>query len=97
MNVEVLGFSDCPNTPVLRERVAVAVRDAGSAFRLRYVDQCSLAENDPRRGYPAPTVLVEGIDLFGLSVSTTTAMGCRVYAGGLPSVEEIRSRLLPRR
>ncbi|VAX38987.1 hypothetical protein MNBD_PLANCTO03-926 [hydrothermal vent metagenome] len=91
--VEVLGFGGCPNTPKMRDRVAEAVGALGSGYVLVEVDQESLAADDLRRGYPAPTVLVDGVDLFGLPAPSSLAMGCRVYPGGLPSAEEIQSRL----
>lgn len=93
MKIEILGFEDCPNTPAFRERVGEAVQMASVQASVVYIDQQSLPENDARRGYPTPTVLVDGRDLFGMPVPTSPAMGCRVYAGGLPDVKEITRRL----
>lgn len=92
MQIEVLGFSDCPNTPEFLRRVRLASAQL-SGSRLLYVDQESLPESDVRRGYPTPTALVNGRDLFGLPVPTTPSMGCRLYEGGLPDVDTIAARL----
>src|SRR5690606_39363169 len=80
--VEVLGFADCPNTPEFLRRVQSASGQL-DGVQVVYVDQESLPENDIRRGYPTPTALVNGRDLFGLPVPTAPSLGCRMYAGGL--------------
>lgn len=92
MKVEVLGFEGCPNTPTFRERVTAATEMVGG-FEVTYIDQESLAEGDLRRGYPTPTALVDGDDIFGMPKPTVPSMGCRMYPGGLPTVDEIAARL----
>jgi hypothetical protein len=92
MRVEVLGFADCPNTAEFRRRVERAAVDAGG-FEVIYVDQEALPADDLRRGYPAPTAIVSGSDLFGLPRPTSPSLGCRMYPGGVPSVAEIAERL----
>jgi hypothetical protein len=92
IQVEVLGFSDCPNTPEFLRRVQVAATRVDGA-RVVYVDQEALPEDDVRRGYPTPTALANGRDLFGLPVPTTPSMGCRMYEGGLPDEDAIISQL----
>lgn len=42
-----------------------------------------------RRGWPAPTVLVDGKDLSGMSEPQGVAMACRTYEGGTPSEAQI--------
>ena len=92
IRIEILGFPDCPNTPEFRERVQAAANEVGG-FVLVAVDQQTLPTNDVRRGYPAPTALVHGRDLFGLPIPTSPTLSCRTYAGGLPSVNEIAANL----
>src|SRR5262245_19883832 len=60
MKIEVLGFEGCPHTPDLLANTQSAAAAAGVA--VVYVDQHHLAEDDLRRGYPAPTILVDGRD-----------------------------------
>jgi hypothetical protein len=90
MTIEVLGFEGCPNTPQTRERVEKAMTSMGLAANVAYVDQNKLDENDRRRGWPSPTVLVDGRDLFGMTPPRAVAMGCRMYPnGGAPTEAEI--------
>jgi hypothetical protein len=92
MRIEVLGFADCPSTGPFRERVQAAADRVGG-FTVVAIDQTTLPAEDLRRGYPAPTALVGGRDLFGLPVPAAPSMGCRMYAGGLPGVEVIAVKL----
>ena len=92
MEIEVLGFEGCPNSPKFRQRVDSAASSV-SGLRVIHIDQESLPPDDLRRGYPTPTALVDNRDLFGMPRPETTAMGCRIYPGGLPSAEEIAQRL----
>ncbi len=92
IRIEILGFPDCPNTPEFGQRVQTAANEVGG-FVLIAVDQQTLPANDVRRGFPAPTALVHGRDLFGLPVPTLPTLSCRTYAGGLPSVNEIAAKL----
>ena len=93
MNIEVLGFEGCPHTPRIRKNVEKAAASMGLDVRVSYVDQNKLAENDVRRGWPAPTVLVDGKDLFGMPEPQSAAMACRSYEGGSPSESQIASAL----
>ena len=45
------------------------------------------------RGWPTPTVLVDGRDLFGLLAPATPSMGCRVYPDGVPEANDIAEKL----
>lgn len=92
MKIEVLGFADCPNTPEFLARVRAAARRVEGA-QVVYVDQEALPASDLRRGYPTPTALVNGDDLFGLPRPTAPSMGCRMYEGGLPTADRIEQRL----
>jgi hypothetical protein len=76
----------------MREHLRAA-RGSGPASAFADVNQETLPESDIRRGWPTPTILVDGHDLFGMPAPSAPAMGCRVYPGGVPSAEEIRSRL----
>ena len=90
--IEVVGFGGCPMTPAFLRRVREASIDVGG-FTVVYIDQEALAEDDLRRGYAAPSALLDGRDIFGLPVPTSPAMSCRIYEGGLPSREQIAARL----
>lgn len=92
--IEVLGFGGCPSTTITRANAQEAVKALGLATQVHYVDQEALPPDDPRRGWPAPTILVAGRDLFGLpGPSEDSTLSCRMYPGGAPSVDEIAEAL----
>lgn len=95
MKIEVLGFESCPNTPRMRANVEKAVTSMGLAANVLYVDQEKLPENDRRRGWPSPTVLVDGRDLFGMTPPQEgDSMSCRTYSdGGARNEAEIAAAL----
>ena len=93
MNIELLGFPDCPNTPAMREKLSAALKSVGGGLTFRDVNQEALPESDIRRGWPTPTVLVNGADLFGMAPPSAPAMGCRIYTGGMPDAASIALRL----
>ncbi len=93
MDVELLGFPDCPNTPVMRENLRDALESVGGGLTFRDVNQESLPESDIRRGWPSPTVLVNDADLFGMAPPATPSMSCRTYPGGVPDADSMAARL----
>ena len=94
--IELLGFDGCPNTPAMRANLAAALASLDRGWAFVETDQASLPADDPRRGYPTPTVLVDGRDLYGLPVPTTPNMGCRIYPGGVPDATDIAARFKSR-
>lgn len=91
--IELLGFEGCPNTPELRDNLGAALASIGKGWAFTDTDQEKLPEGDLRRGYPTPTILVNGRDLYGLPVPTAPSMGCRMYPGGVPDAEELASKI----
>ncbi|MBL9030236.1 MAG: hypothetical protein JNM80_00835 [Phycisphaerae bacterium] len=93
MRIELLGFPHCPHTPLLRSNAQAALSLVHEGWVLEEVNQETLGAGDLRRGWPAPTLLVNGRDLFGMPEPAAPSMGCRVYEGGVPSPERIAERL----
>jgi hypothetical protein len=91
--IELLGFPNCPNTPEMRQNLRAALRSIGSGLTFDDVNQEALAAADIRRHWPAPTVLVNGADLFGMAPPVAPSMGCRLYAGGVPTAKSIAEGL----
>jgi len=91
--IELLGFPDCPNTPTMRDNLAAALASIGKGWTFKDTNQEKLPEGDARRGWPTPTVLVNGRDLFGMPAPSETAMGCRMYPGGVPDARAIAAEL----
>lgn len=93
MRIELLGFPGCPNTPAMRSNLRAALESISGDLTFQDVNQESLPRSDTRRGWPTPTVLVNGKDLFGMPSPSTSAMGCRVYAGGVPDSASIAAKV----
>ena len=85
-HVEFLGFEGCPNTPELRKRFV----EAQPNIEIIDVDLMKLTSGDARLGWGAPTILVDGKDLFDVSAIKNGNVSCRNWSSGLPSVAEIR-------
>ncbi|MBX2850298.1 MAG: hypothetical protein KTR15_00965 [Phycisphaeraceae bacterium] len=93
--VTLLGFEGCSLTPLMRSRAEAAIEGMSLDAQLVVIDQNELEVEDLRRGYPAPTLLVNGRDLYGMQPPTSPAMSCRVYQGpdNVPSVADLATRL----
>lgn len=91
--IELLGFPGCPNLPLMRRNLAAALDRIGGGLAIQDLNQQALAADDPRNGFPSPTILVNGRDLFGMAAQAKPALGCRVYPGGVPGTEVIAERL----
>jgi hypothetical protein len=90
MQIQVLGFPGCPMTPTMIERVRAA---ASQSAVIESIDLSKRPSDDQLLRWPAPTVLVDGTDLFGLAPLANPAMACRVYPAGVPTVEAIQTAL----
>ncbi|SOE06621.1 alkylmercury lyase family protein [Streptomyces sp. Ag109_G2-15] len=94
MHVEMLTVPDCPNGPVLRERLILALAGRTDVKLTEHVvdDQ---AEAERRGMHGSPTLLVDGHDPFA-APGTAASVSCRLYrgtdgrVGGAPSVAELR-------
>ncbi|MBK9187352.1 MAG: hypothetical protein IPM33_00185 [Phycisphaerales bacterium] len=76
MNIEVLGFAECPNTFEFLERVKTAARRFERA-KVVYIDQEALPISDLRRGYPTPGAWA----ICLVCPARIAQQGCRVYKG----------------
>jgi hypothetical protein len=99
MRIDVLVVPDCPNGPVVIERLAQAL--AGRAdvqVETRVIDTVEQAEQWGMHG--SPTVLVDGRDPFA-APGTPASLSCRLYQGdgeggraqGAPSLARLRQAL----
>lgn len=91
--IQLLGFPGCPNTPAMRRNLRAALDAIGRGWTFTDTNQEALPESDTRRGWPTPTILVNGRDLFGMPPPVGDAMGCRIYPGGVPDSGTIGDRL----
>jgi len=70
VHVEFLTRSGCPQTKIMRARFDQAIKANGAPIPYAVVDIDALAATDQRKGYPTPTILVGGADLFGMPAPT---------------------------
>ena len=64
--IEFLTRSGCVQTKIMRVRTEAAINALALPNPYAVVDLDALPSTDVRRAYPAPTVLVDGVDLFGM-------------------------------
>jgi hypothetical protein len=81
--IEFLSFDSCPNYVELQANLETALEQMGIASAFTPVDLAALGALDTRRGYGSPTILVNGVDLFGAR-SRGTSLSCRIYRDGVP-------------
>ena len=95
MKIEFLGMVDgCPNTPKMWASLQKAMRELKLNIPIDSLDLNELSKKqDVRVGYGAPTILVNGKDLFGAPLPTTFDPACRYYRGGVPGTKEIVAKL----
>lgn len=95
MIIEFLGMKDgCPNTPKMWHALQKAMQELRWSVPVDSLDVTNLSEvKDLRAGYGAPTILVNGKDLFDASLPKTFDPACRYYVGGVPGRKQIVDRL----
>ncbi|MGH3149266.1 MAG: alkylmercury lyase family protein [Streptosporangiaceae bacterium] len=94
MRIEVLTVPDCPNGPVVLERLAVVLAGRPQVQVVEHVitEQAEAARRGMRG---SPTVLIDGHDPFA-GPDLPPSLSCRLYrdrkgrAQGAPSIEELR-------
>ena len=93
--LELLSFPGCPTAKVLHANLAEAIAQLGLVTcRIEPVNLTELEAGDPRRGWGSPTILVDGVDLFGKARPADEGMSCRIYPGGkAPTTEQITEQL----
>lgn len=65
ITIEFLGTDSCPNSPIMEKNLQEAMAEKGLAATYNFIDIKKLPESDYRRGYGTPTVLVNGMEIFG--------------------------------
>jgi hypothetical protein len=96
MRITVLTVPDCPNGPVVRERLTAALAGRAATVEFVEIDQQSEAARWGMTG--SPTVLLNGVDPFPVP-GAVPSMSCRLYRGeggrtsGAPGVEALRQAL----
>ncbi|MCY0933916.1 alkylmercury lyase family protein [Streptomyces sp. H34-S4] len=95
MRITVLTVPDCPNAPVVEERITAAL--AGRAAEVERVEVREEAEATRWGMTGSPTVMLDGVDPFAVA-GAAPSVSCRIYrdAGQVdaaPSVAALRTAL----
>lgn len=64
--IEFLTRSGCVQTKIMRDRTEAAIEELALPNAYTVVDLDTLPATDVRKAYPTPTVLIGGVDLFGM-------------------------------
>ena len=89
--IDLIFFDGCPHADAARLNLRAALDAAGLPLVWRERNQTDPLLPPEWRRYPSPTVLINGIDVAGASL--TTAGACRL--AGAPTVAMIRAALHP--
>lgn len=89
--VHLLYRRDCPNVGAARENLRLAMRGAGLLVSWTDVDLGGASVPARWRGFPSPSVLIDGTDVATGKASSEGGASCRF--AGAPSAESIGARL----
>lgn len=64
--IEFLTREGCVQTKMMRGHLDEAIQGLGKPLTYTVVDLDTIPSTDVRKGYPTPTVLYGGVDLFGM-------------------------------
>jgi hypothetical protein len=93
-SLALVATAKCRYAPELMVNLNEALQLLNWPNDYQLIETDSLSEMDPIRGYPSPTLLWKGIDIFGMpepSPPVTTQE--RAYENGVPSAATLASRL----
>jgi len=95
LKLEFLMFDGCPNSPKMLVNLRTALKALHINQSPKVLDITKLSAKDRRRGFGAPTVLVNTKELFGRVAPTgsETSVSCRLYSSGVPTAGEIERQL----
>lgn len=97
VRITVLAVPDCPDAPVVRERIAAALE--GHAVAVEFVEVSDEATAARWHMTGSPTLLLDGVDPFAVP-GANPSLSCRLYrhadgtTDGAPSVSDLRRVLV---
>lgn len=93
IKIEIQHFMNCPNSPILIERVKEAIKDFNEIdFTETIIETNEKAKEINFRG--SHTLLTNEVDFENQPVPENPNLSCRFYQNGLPSLESIRNRIV---
>jgi hypothetical protein len=101
VDIEVRYVEGCPNVPVIRQRLALALTAVGRGAVAVGLRAVRTEEEADKLGFTgSPTILIDGYDPFP-ERRAVAGLSCRLYrtaqgTSGSPSVEQLTTALLAR-
>ncbi len=93
VNVIVQYFRGCPNSDEMIQRVRSAIVGIENVnYEEVLVETEEAAKRNGFRG--SPTLLINSEDFENAPVPSIPSLSCRFYPKGLPTVEQIREKIL---
>jgi len=94
VSIQLQYFKGCPNVFTLLENIKTAIIGIEDKVKLTeiVINSNELANELKFRG--SPTLLINGIDLEYMPEPINVSLSCRVYNNCVPSVENIKSRIV---
>jgi hypothetical protein len=68
LHLQFLTREGCKNTAVMLANLKDTISEGKISADYTVIHQGTLKADDPRTGYPTPTILLNGKDIFGLDV-----------------------------
>ena len=91
--IEVQYIDSCPNSEPLLKRTKEALAKYAGKVNYSEVIVQSNEKADKIRFRGSPTLLINNQDFEGLPEIESPGLTCRYYTNGLPTVEEVLTRL----
>ncbi|MDE2312689.1 MAG: DUF2703 domain-containing protein [Elusimicrobia bacterium] len=91
MKIHLLYFKGCPNVEQARKNLRMALSHAGLAPTWKEIDVQSKKTPRAWRGFPSPTILINGREINTGAATVRGATACRF--GGAPSIPQIMAVL----
>lgn len=92
MKIQLLTFPDCPNAEAARSALREAMAAEHTDAPVEEIDISAADAPHELRAWGSPTILIDGADVTGAKPSSGE-IGCRLYAGGAPTLPQIRGAL----
>jgi mercuric ion transport protein len=89
MQLDLLYFDGCPHVTAAKARLREALDSLGLTDSWREWDSTNAEMPDHLRGFPSPSILINGVDIEG----GRPQEGATCAAGGAPTVEALRRAL----
>ncbi len=93
MKVELIYFDGCPNAEQAHSNLKKAIENTGCGCRITEWKSGDEKAPDYVRQYGSPTILIDEKDIAGGPGNCCASDSCRIYEGGVPSVEAIQMAL----